>query len=204
MTSQPSGDWRADLAEPADETALAARSLSERVSPPFLFNHAARTYGMAVLFARLDGIPLDRELVYVGALLHDLGLTDAFDGPRCFENESAAAAVGFARELGWKELRQEQLANAIRFHMHPRVVPEDDDAGYLLSEATSCDVRGHRLDQLPRDAVADLLTRYPRRGFPDGFIELFERQARAKPGCLADLYLRGGFADRVRSARFPA
>jgi hypothetical protein len=195
--------WRADLDEPADETAIAARALSERVSPPFLFNHAARTYGLTVLFARLDGIEVDRELVYVGALLHDLGLTESFDGPRCFENESAVAAMAFAGERGWDQLRQEQLANAIRFHMHPRVVPEDDAAGYLLSEATSCDVRGHRLDELPPDAVADLMSRYPRLGFKDRFIELFERQARAKPGCLADLYLQRGWADRVRAASYP-
>ena len=50
---------------------------------------------------------------------------------------------------------------------------------------------------------ADLLTRYPRRGFAEGFVELFERQARAKPGCLADLYLQRGWAERVRSAPFP-
>jgi hypothetical protein len=197
------GAWRADLDEPADETAIAARALSERVSPPFLFNHAARTYGLGVLFARRDGIDLDRELVYVGALLHDLGLTESFDGPRCFENESALAAMAFVGERGWDLLRQEQLANAIRFHMHPRVVPEDDAAGYLLSEATSCDVRGHRLDELPPDPVADLMSRYPRLGFKEGFIGLFERQARAKPGCLADLYLQRGWADRVRAASYP-
>jgi hypothetical protein len=193
-----------DLAEPVEETSRAARSLSEEASPPFLFNHSARTFGLAILFARLDGIEVDRELVYVGALLHDLGLTARYDGPRCFENESAVAAAGFARNRGWDALRQEQLANAVRLHMHPRVVPEDDAAGYLLSEATSCDVRGHRLDELPPDAVADLLARYPRLGFAEGFIELFERQARAKPGCLADLYLQRGFADRVRSAPWPA
>jgi hypothetical protein len=195
--------WQAALAAPADETAEAARALSERVSPAFLFNHAARTYGLAVLFARLDGIPLDQELVYVGALLHDLGLIETFDGPRCFENESAVAAIEFVAKRGWDELRRERLANAIRFHMHPRVVPEDDAAGYLLSEATSCDVRGHRLDELPPDAVADLLARYPRLDFKAGFVQLFERQARAKPGCLADIYLQRGFADRVRAAPFP-
>lgn len=202
MTDERGAD--ADLAEPVDETSRAARELSEQVSPLFLFNHAARTFGIAVLFGRLDDIRVDRELLYVGALLHDLGLTEAYDGPRCFENESAKAAASFARERGWDALRQEQVANAVRLHMHPRVLPEDDAAGYLLSEATSCDVRGHRLEELPRDAVADLLTRYPRLGFAEGFIELFEQQARAKPGCLADLYLQRGFADRVRSAPWPA
>lgn len=196
------GSWRPDRSEPDSEVAVAARSLAEDACPPFLFNHAARTFGFAALFADLDGIEVDRELLYVGALLHDLGLTDRFDGPRCFENESAAAAADFAREHGWDELRQERLANAVRLHMHPRVVPEDDGPGYLLSEATSCDVRGHRLDELPVEDVAQLTGRYPRLGFKDRFVELFEKQALAKPGCLADIYLQRGWADRVRSAPF--
>jgi hypothetical protein len=200
---QTDTDWRTDIAEPASMIADSARELSERVSPPFLFNHAVRTYAFATLFARRDDVPLDRELVYVGALLHDVGLTPAFYGPRCFENESGVAAAAFAADHGWDELRCERLANAIRLHMHPRVVPEDDAAGYLLSEATSCDVRGHRLDELPGDAVAAILERHPRLDFSEGFISLFEEQARAKPGCLADLYLQGGFAGRVRAARFP-
>jgi hypothetical protein len=192
-----------DLTEPDSAIAQAAGSLAEETSPPFLFNHAARSYGLALLFAGVDGIAVDREFLFIGALLHDLGLTERFNGPRCFENESAVAAVAFARDHGWDELRQERLANAIRLHMHPRVVPEDDGPGYLLSEATSCDVRGHRLDEVPSDVVAQLLSRYPRLGFKERFIELFERQARTKPGCLADLYLQRGFADRVRSAPFP-
>ena len=192
-----------DLAEPEGAIARAATLLSEETSPPFLFNHTRRTFGFALLFARVDGIDVDREFLYVGALLHDLGLTERFDGPRCFENESAVAAMAFADERGWDQLRQERLASAIRFHMHPRVVPEDDAAGYLLSEATSCDVRGHRLDELPPEAVADLMSRYPRLGFKERFIELFERQARAKPGCLADLYLQRGWAARVRAASYP-
>jgi hypothetical protein len=181
----------------ADALALARES-----SPPFLFNHAVRTHAWALEFARLDGVEHDPELLYVGALLHDLGLTDRFDGPRCFENESAAAAVDFARQHGWDDLRSERLANAIRLHAHPRVIPEDGAEGYLLSEATSCDVRGHRLPELPRATVESVIARYPRLDFADGFIALFEAQAVAKPGCLADLYLQRGLADRIRAAPF--
>jgi hypothetical protein len=181
----------------ADALALARES-----SPPFLFNHAVRTHAWALEFARLDGVEHDPELLYVGALLHDLGLTDRFDGPRCFENESAAAAVDFARQHGWDDLRSERLANAIRLHAHPRVIPEDGAEGYLLSEATSCDVRGHRLPELPRATVESVIARYPRLDFADGFIDLLEAQAVAKPGCLADLYLQRGLADRIRAAPF--
>jgi hypothetical protein len=193
-----------DLSEPDTGIGLAARLLAQRESPPFLFNHACRTHAFAAIFARLDGVPVDRELLYVGAMLHDLGLTDAYQGPRCFENESAAAAAAFARTFGWDEMRCEALAQAIRLHMHPRVVPEDDAAGYLLSEATACDVSGHRLKELPAEILMEILGRQPRLDFAAGFIGLLERQSQVKPGCLADIYLHRGLADRVRSAPFPA
>jgi hypothetical protein len=179
-----------------------ALALARDASPPFLFNHAVRTHAWAVELARLDGIEHDPEVLHVGALLHDLGLTERFDGPRCFENESAAAAADFARKHGWDDLRSESLANAIRLHAHPRVIPEDGAEGYLLSEATSCDVRGYRLAELPRATVDSVIARFPRLDFADGFIALIEAQARAKPGCLADLYLQRGLADRIRAAPF--
>jgi hypothetical protein len=196
LSAGPSAD-QAHAGVGADALALARDS-----SPPFLFNHAVRTHAWALEFARLDGIEHDPELLHVGALLHDLGLTARFDGPRCFENESAAAAAAFAREHGWDEHRCERVANAIRLHMHPRVIPEDGAEGYLLSEATSCDVRGHRLAEIPAAVVDDVLVRYPRLDFTEGFVALVEVQAKAKPGCLADLYLQRGLADRIRAAPF--
>src|SRR5919197_128940 len=103
---------------------------------------------------------------------------------------TAWRAALVARDAGWDATRCGSVANAIRLHMHPRVVPEDDDAGYLLNEATSCDVTGYRVGDLPPHAVRDVFARYPRLDFAEGFVARFERQASEKPGCLADLYLQ--------------
>jgi hypothetical protein len=191
-----------DLTEPTTAASVAATELARRVSPPFLFNHAARTFAWACLIADKDRIPFDRELLYVGAILHDIGLTEAYDGPRCFENEGAAGAAAFARDQGWDALRAERLAEAIRLHMHPRVVPEDGAEGYLLGEATGCDCRGHRLGDLDPGAAADVVAGIPWLDFTEGFLALCEDQASRKPGCLVDLYLRDGFAAKVRAAPF--
>jgi HD superfamily phosphodiesterase len=190
----------ADLAIPDTVTSRAARELSQSASPRFLFEHTVRTYVWACSFAAIDGIEFDPELLYVGALLHDLGLTARFDGPRCFENEGAAAAASFVLERGWEPLRAERLAEAIRLHMHPRVVPEDGNEGYLLSEATSCDVRGHRFDEIDRDLATSVVAEHPWLDFGPRFVELFREQAARKPGCLADLYLQRGWEDRVIGA----
>jgi HD domain len=191
-----------DLAVPTSAIARAATDLARDASPPFLFNHGARTFAWAVLIADKDRIAYDRELLYVGAILHDIGLTATFDGPRCFENEGAAAAAAFARDQGWDPLRAETLAEAIRLHMHPRVVPEDGAEGYLLGEATGCDCRGHRVGELDRATVAEVVAGIPWLDFTDAFIALCEDQARRKPGCLVDIYLQGGFAEKVRAAPF--
>jgi hypothetical protein len=185
---------------PESATARAANDLSRSASPPFLYHHTVRTYVWACVFATLDSVPFDRELLYVGALLHDLGLTAGFDGPRCFENEGAAAAAAFVRDHGWDPLRSERLAEAIRLHMHPRVVPEDGAEGYLLSEATSCDVRGHRYAEIDPDLAASVVAEHPWLEFGPQFVELFRQQAARKPGCLADLYLQRGWGDRVLAA----
>lgn len=191
-----------DLAPPTSGIAHAAAELSRSVSPAFLHNHGARTFAWAVMLAEKDRVEYDRELLYVGATLHDLGLTEAYDGPRCFENEGARAAATFATGHGWDALRAEALAEAIRLHMDPRVIPEDGPEGYLLNEATGCDCRGHRVDDLDSGAVAEVVAESPWLDFTDGFLALCEDQARRKPGCLVDIYLRGGFAERVRNAPF--
>src|SRR5262245_7692208 len=191
-----------DLTPPTSDIAVAATNLARDASPAFLFNHGARTFAWALLIADKDRIAYDRELLYVGAILHDIGLTERFDGPRCFENEGAAAAASFARDQGWDALRAERLAEAIRLHMHPRVVPEDGAEGYLLGEATGTDCRGHRLGELDAGLAAEITSDIPWLDFTDGFLALCEDQAKRKPGCLVDIYLQNGFADRVRNAPF--
>lgn len=61
-------------------------------SEPFLFNHALRSWLFAVRLGQLQGMPHDGEVVAVGCLLHDLGLTNSFTGPKRFEIEGADAA----------------------------------------------------------------------------------------------------------------
>jgi HD superfamily phosphodiesterase len=51
-------------------------------SESFLFSHAVRSWLFAVRLGKLQGVPHDPEVVAVGTLLHDLGLTDGFTGPR--------------------------------------------------------------------------------------------------------------------------
>jgi HD domain len=195
--------WPPHLALPESAIVSLALDLCADVSPRFLSNHAVRTYGWGCLLAEVDGVEFDRELLCVASLLHDLGLTETFKGPRCFELESAAAAVAFVRERGWDLARSADLGEAIRLHMQSRVVRDDGPEAYLLSEATACDVTGSRYEDLAPELRVRVLSVADREGFRQGFTQLFRQEAGQKPGCMADLYLRQGLAERIASAPFP-
>lgn len=193
-----------DLVLPASGVVKAAAGLCAGVSPPFLLNHAIRTYYWALLLAKVDHVGIfDRDLLCVACLLHDLGLTDRFRGSRCFEEESAAAAAEFARQHGWGRERCADLRLVIRLHMQPVVMLRDGAEAYLLSEAAACDVTGNRFKDLPRKPRDRVLGSTSRDGFREGMTRLFREEARRKPGCMADVYVREGLAERIESAPLP-
>jgi hypothetical protein len=191
-----------DLSPPDSASANRARELAARVSPGFLLNHSTRTFAWGCIQAAREHISFDGELFYVAAILHDLGLTTEFDGPRCFELESAAAASRFAEDQGWKPERRFALAEAIRLHMQARVVIDDGPESYLLSEATACDVGGKGLEHVEDALRQSVLQQFPRLDFKKQFVALCEDQARRKPGCMIDLFLERGLATRIAEAPF--
>src|SRR6266850_1267743 len=84
------------------DSPLVTRALeyAREYSEPVLFNHAVRSWLFAVRLGQLQGITHDPEVLAVGTLLHDLGLTERFSvGHRRFEVEGADVAREFARGL---------------------------------------------------------------------------------------------------------
>src|SRR5678815_3789995 len=73
-----------------------ARTLYE----PYLFNHAMRSWLFAARIGQLKGIDCDLEVVAVGTILHDIGLTAGVSGSNRFEVNGAAAALSFVNERG--------------------------------------------------------------------------------------------------------
>ena len=65
---------------------------ARQVSEPYLFNHAVRSWLFAANVGHLKNIDCDLEVVAIGTLLHDIGLTAAVSGPNRFEVNGAAAA----------------------------------------------------------------------------------------------------------------
>src|SRR5262249_44159955 len=71
----------------------AVTEYAQRISDPYLFNHAMRSWLFAEAIGRVQGIAYDREIVAIGTILHDIGLTASVSGPNRFEVNGADAAL---------------------------------------------------------------------------------------------------------------
>src|ERR1700735_4365002 len=71
---------------------------------PLLFHHSSRVYYFGALAGKHRGLPFDRELLYAGAMFHDMGLTARHSSPNeRFEVDSANTARDFLRSRGISE-----------------------------------------------------------------------------------------------------
>ena len=179
----------------------ACRSALEIVTEycsPALVNHSARAYIWSAHLADTLGMSVDAELLYVAAMLHDVGLITAFDNHTLpFEVAGGHVATFFAAGAGWTVERRKEVAGAIVAHMANVVDPEQDPEAYLLERATGFDISGRASEDFPEPLQAAVLVRYPRLNLAAEFLACFEEQARRKPGSTAAAAVRSGIAGRM-------
>jgi hypothetical protein len=189
---------------PDSRLARQSEELVWTCAPDFLTNHSFRSYAWSVALAERDRVRFDAELLYVAALLHDIGLVARFDTGRCFEEDGAAVAAELAAAEGWPDERREALAEAIRLHVAVEIELEDGPEAYLLWHATGLDVTGHRHGDLAPQIIDEVVGAYPRLDFKRGFMELIAEQAAHKPNpnCWAARVVAAGIGERIGAAPF--
>lgn len=193
-----------ELRLPESAAAREAEELCAELEP-HLGNHSRRSYLWAALLARHDGLSVDEELVYVGALLHDHGLPRAIAGreSRCFTMTSAETAVEVARRHGWDDARTDSVAEGITLHLNPVVPPEQGVNSHVLNAGIALDVGGLRHWQIDPETKDAVVARHPREGFKRRFHGELREHARTAPGCRAHVLLRrAGFGVMIRTAPF--
>jgi hypothetical protein len=183
--------------------AKAAFELAAGLSSPLLLNHAVRTYHFGALLASRDGLKLDRELLYVASVLHDLGLTPPYEAePGSFEWVGARRARAFAIEQGMEPLRADLLHDAIALHSSVGIAGSREPEVAMVHYGAGADLFGLRLDEIPPLDLERLLDEWPRCGFKAEFPTCLARQVELKP----DSHIAGamalGLAGRVRASPF--
>lgn len=191
----------ADLTPPSSPAAVAARDIATRYHSPSLLNHVVRSWLWAEAFAIVEGRDgIDHELLYVSALLHDIGIVPAFDNASLsYEEAGGHVAVALTAGAGWSAERSDRALDVIIRHNWPSVDPTFDIEGHLLEIATGLDISGARPDALPADFVREVLDAYPRLDLAAEFGAGVVDQARRKPHTAALRLVDGGVVDKLRS-----
>src|SRR5262245_27752632 len=69
----------AGVRAPSGRAVEAARTVCAEYADEALYHHSMRAYFFGAAWAQDRGLDFDGELVFVSAMLHDLGLTSPFD-----------------------------------------------------------------------------------------------------------------------------
>jgi hypothetical protein len=166
-----------------------ATQLVTEVSPNFLCHHSMRTFFFGDLLGQRDGLKCDRELLYLGAALHDLGLTDRFGGEQRFEVDGADAAKAFVLKQGLSDEKAEIVWDAIALHTSIEIASRKQPEIALVHLGAGADVLGLRVADIPPETVEQVLDTYPRLGFKAAFTELLVSQIKRKPNTTAFTWL---------------
>src|ERR1700691_2447738 len=109
---------------PIPDTRLVAdmTELVKADEPPLLFNHSRRVYLFGMLQGRRRGISPDPELLYVGAMFHDLGLTERYrTKDKRFELDGADQAREFLAAHGITGEHARRVWTGIALHTTPGI-----------------------------------------------------------------------------------
>ena len=187
-----------DVPRPTSTVAQAAYEVCATYSSPALLNHCRRSYVWAAALGDERGIGYDAELLYVSAMLHDIGLVEAFDNATlAFEDAGGHVAWVFGAGAGWPAERRQRAHEVIVRHMWDSVDVEADPEGYLLEVATGLDISGRNPQWWPDELRADVVDQIPRLGLAAEFTACFASQAQRKPSSSAASAMASGIADRI-------
>ena len=86
------------ISVPDSKLAHEITELVRDTESPLLFHHSSRVFYWGALTGARRGLSCDAELLYAGAMFHDMGLTPPHSSPlERFEVDSANAARDFLR-----------------------------------------------------------------------------------------------------------
>jgi hypothetical protein len=183
-------------APPDTRAAREAEQYLREVSSEPMVNHSLRTYYFSGIVYDLSGVKqsIDREALYVAALLHDVGLfqTSPPATEHCFTVGGAREARRIAKNAGWDEARQDSVAVAITTNLNAFVpISEFGLEAHFMRVGGLVEVIAQEWKVHPENLV-EILKRYPREGFSAEAIRLVQREMKQNPGgrfaCLNPLF----------------
>ena len=163
-----------------------ARDLTQLVrdtESDLLFNHSTRVYFFVALTGKRRRLKFDPELLYVGAMFHDMGLTEVYQtSQNRFEVDSANAARDFLRGYGIPQRDVETVWDAVSLHTTPGIPEHKRAEVALLTSGVEMDVMGIAYEKFTEAQRNAVVAAYPRgSSFKNDIIGAFHRGMKHRP-----------------------
>jgi hypothetical protein len=168
----------------------AAIDYARRLSEPYLFNHAMRSWLFAELMGGTKGLAYDREVVAIGTILHDIGLTTGVSGPNRFEVNAANAVRSFLAGQGLSDRRMQLVWDLVALNSTPSLALHKEAEVAVGTMGIGVDYGGFGLDALDAGDVRRIVSAFPRLKMKNKFSEACCRVVTERPETSSDNFLR--------------
>jgi HD domain len=205
-----------ELAIPDTKLGRAVTEFVRDTESDLLFNHSSRVYCFAALAGQDRGLTFDAELLYTGAMFHDVGLMPGHSSAHeRFEVDGANAAKAFLEGRGIAQADVDTVWAAIALHTTPGIPQHMHPVIALVTAGVEMDVLGLAYGDYADDIREAVVSAYPRTGrFKEDIIQAFYDGIRHKPDTtfgnvkadvIADKephFQRGNFCKVIRESRW--
>ena len=199
---------------PDSKLAAAVTELVRDTEAPLLFHHSSRVYYFGALAGKQRGLRFDPELLYVGAMFHDMGLTRRHSSAtERFEVDGANAARDFLRSHHISQQDIDVVWTAIALHTTPGIPQHMHPVVALVTAGVEMDVLGLTYPEYPAAEREAVVHAHPRpEHFKEDIIQAFYDGIKHKPqttfgnvkaDVLADkdpAFRRGNFCSVIRES----
>ena len=183
-----------------------------------LFHHSSRVYYFGAFAGKHSGLRFDPELLYDGAMFHDMGLTPQYSSAQeRFEVDGANAAREFMQAHGIRQTDVDTVWTAIALHTTPGIPQHMHPVVALLTAGVEMDVLGLGFQEFSEAERNEVIRAHPRGNhFKEDIIQTFYDGIKRKPDTtfgnvkadvLADrdpAFTRGNFCSVIRGSAWPA
>jgi hypothetical protein len=143
-----------------------AKNLTELIrdkEPDLLYHPSRRVYLFGALTGQRKGLVYDPELLYVGAMFHDIGLTEQYRNSMLrFEVDGANAARDFLRKYEVPESSVEMVWDAIALHTTPGIPEHKKAVVTLVTAGVEMDVLGLAYNEFDEHQRLGVVAAHPR------------------------------------------
>lgn len=199
---------------PDSALAREATELVREAASPLLFDHSRRVFLFGSLHGR--GLAYDPELLYVGAMFHDLGLTERYRRTdQRFEIDGADEARRFLQRHGITGDAADRVWTGIALHTTPEIPLHLPAEIALVTRGVELDVLGIGYDAISEAQRTAVTAAHPRPDFKNRILEAFTEGIQGRPATTfgnvkADVlehfvpgFHRTDFVDVIKNSSWP-